>query len=131
MRVDSKHLLIDTERLRILKMREQERTNQMIAFLQQKDVCRERFLLKYFGEKENEDCNHCDICLSKSKPPATDIKQQILELMRKEPSLHEITAAFDERHKEDVISCLRLLTDQGKIVRSPEGKFLLKQNQQF
>jgi ATP-dependent DNA helicase RecQ len=131
MRVDSTQLLIDTERLRLLKMREQDRTNQMIAFLQQKDVCRERFLLKYFGEKENEDCNHCDICLSRSKPRETDIKKQILDLLEKKPSVHEITAAFEEQHKEDVIYCLRLLTDQGKIVRNAEGRFLLKQNQQF
>jgi ATP-dependent DNA helicase RecQ len=130
-RVDSKHLLIDIERLRMLKKRQQERTDQMIAFLEDKDICRERLLLKYFGENENKDCNHCDICLSKIRPREKDLKQQILELVEESPSLHELTAAFDEQYKEDVISCLRLLTDQGRIVRNTDGRFLLKQNQQF
>lgn len=59
-----------SERLRItenvyenLREKLRERINKMIEYISETEVCRERMLMEYFGEKVNNDCGRCDICL--------------------------------------------------------------------
>ena len=48
-----------------------ERTTQRIAkvieYINEPNICRTRLLLRYFGEKSDEDCKVCDICLQKKE----------------------------------------------------------------
>src|ERR1700761_850032 len=69
-RVDSRHLVINHKRIAMLRNRHVERTNAMLRFIHDKDICRERMLKVYFGEQAAGDCGHCDICMSKVKRPA-------------------------------------------------------------
>jgi ATP-dependent DNA helicase RecQ len=66
LRVDSRHLLIDMNRISILRQKHIVRTEAMIAYLENQLVCREKMLLTYFGETGTADCGHCDICQAKS-----------------------------------------------------------------
>lgn len=59
-----------SERLRItenvyenLREKLRERINKMIEYISETEVCRERMLMEYFGEKVNNNCGRCDICL--------------------------------------------------------------------
>jgi len=63
----------------IEKKNSQEKLNQMIDFCEGQ-VCRRKFLLEYFGEKqEKENCQGCDLCLTPAeKFDATIIVQKIL-----------------------------------------------------
>ena len=42
-----------------------KRVEAMVNFLTNNKVCRSRQLLAYFGEKNDEDCQVCDVCLKK------------------------------------------------------------------
>lgn len=42
-----------------------KRVEAMVNFLTNNKVCRSRQLLAYFGEKNDEDCKVCDVCLKK------------------------------------------------------------------
>ncbi len=37
----------------------------MLQYATEDDECRSRYLLRYFGEKDSEDCGHCDVCLAR------------------------------------------------------------------
>ena len=38
------------------------RIEQMIRYFSTDDECRQRMLLRYFGEKKSQDCGQCDVC---------------------------------------------------------------------
>ena len=40
-----------------------KRIQAMIDYATAQDKCRSRMLLRYFGEKNEHNCGHCDICL--------------------------------------------------------------------
>lgn len=40
------------------------RTQAMVEYASETDECRSRFLLKYFGQNDSEDCGQCDVCRS-------------------------------------------------------------------
>lgn len=54
----------------ILKKNAALRYETMIGYITQKELCRARYLLRYFGEKPTEDCGRCDVCRKKSPVPA-------------------------------------------------------------
>jgi ATP-dependent DNA helicase RecQ len=116
-RVDSRHLLIDLNRINILKKRHEVRTTAMIAFLENKEICRERILLTYFGERPQHDCGHCDVCRDKRKEHV-DIKNLRAELQQQikqkgQITIRELVAPYSTAIKEEAIALLRNMLDEG------------------
>ena len=99
-------------------------------YLQNTSICRSKVLLDYFGEKQSEDCNICDICISKkadSKSFRKDIRTQLLESVQKNPiDISTFIARYSkikERVILDEINNLiseELLLKTGKILKSNE-----------
>lgn len=62
------------------------RINEMAAYVASEDTCRNRMLLRYFGEKATRDCEQCDVCLEHRGKTATtenvqDAEKAILEML--------------------------------------------------
>ncbi|WP_025739500.1 RecQ family ATP-dependent DNA helicase [Aquimarina pacifica] len=57
----------------------------ILTFTKNNSVCRSRQLLHYFGEEDTEDCNICDVCISRAnttEPIDTQkIQDEIIELL--------------------------------------------------
>ena len=64
-----------------------ERINSMILYATCDNICRSRQLLRYFGEKNDHNCNQCDVCLSQrkegmvSEPRLNEAATKILQLL--------------------------------------------------
>lgn len=44
-----------------------KQVEQILHYATEDTVCRSRVLLRYFGEQNEEDCGHCDVCINKRK----------------------------------------------------------------
>lgn len=129
LRVDSNHLLIDVQRIAILRERHRERTQKMISFLQNESLCREKLLLDYFDEKQETECGHCDICLKKSQPALSDkkLRERILQLLAiSSLSLNELLNFFDATNHDNVIQMMRIMIDEKRIIRTGDNYSTIK-----
>ncbi|XZF15473.1 RecQ family ATP-dependent DNA helicase [Chitinophagaceae bacterium MMS25-I14] len=115
-RVDSRHLIINTARIRQLREQHEHRTKAMIWFLEQGSVCRDRILLQYFGEQKDTNCGHCDIC--RSKQPARKInREEVLGILQAsgDTTIAQLMVQFPETSGKQVTELLRTLAEEEKI----------------
>lgn len=73
-----------------------QRINAMIEYAESENRCRSRMLLRYFGEKNENNCGQCDVCLQQHQSGLKSgefeaISQQLQALLKENPlSLQEI-----------------------------------------
>ncbi len=130
-RVDSSHLIIDMNRITLLKQRHEQRTQKMLNFLYNKEVCREKFVLSYFGEAEATDCGHCDICRSKkaAPQPAATLKQQLFRhLTEGTHTLAAILTTHTDADKQQLTQIVRSLIDEGIAEMTTTGIIRFRNN---
>ena len=129
LRVDSRHLLIDMQRIGILKRKHIARTEAMIAYLQNETQCREKMLLSYFGE-EKTDCGHCDICSKKtaSKPGNQELANILYRHIREAKSIHikELQKQYDSQLHDHISALLRKMLESDMIEWQQNGLLSIK-----
>ena len=118
-RVDSRYLIINMERISILKKRHEYRTAAMIVFLENKIVCRERMLLSYFGEKPVKDCGHCDVCRDKLvlKIDSRELRVELLKKIKEKKSItiKELVAIYPTQMRSEVVELVRVMIDEREV----------------
>lgn len=123
-RVDYKNLFIDTN---FIKKRKQIKEGQLKAIYHYLDTkrCRNLTLLHYFGEKNEEPCGECDLCLQRKNKVGQEakIKQEIrVLLLEKELCLAELIDAISVGNDAVKISILRYLVDDD-VVKVEDNKY--------
>ena len=122
-RLRPKNVHLSPERLEKLKTSWQERVDAMKEYVTEDDTCRSRFLLKYFGQENTEDCGTCDICrLRKSKEKISGTRTALYSYINEEKegdyTLEDINVAFGSPgsdYSETYLSILRTLIDDGTV----------------
>ena len=92
-RVDSEELVISKAVYEDRKEKFEERIAAMINYIQNDYTCRNRQLLRYFGEDRSTDCACCDVCLSykgENKQLKKSLRETILDLLA-DGKKHHIT----------------------------------------
>lgn len=120
-RVDSKQLIIDSNRISKLKKRHAERTNAIINYLQNDSVCRTKILLSYFGQDKKDDCNHCDVCISKLQHAPISINRMIIGLLAKPTSIQTLFSQLAGQDKQTITSAIRSMADEKIVAIEPNG----------
>lgn len=107
-----------------------EKINALLDYVANDKVCRSRQLLRYFGEKDTEDCGICSVCQSTDKFIKKEmIKRIYLEIIKEletgEKSSRELVASipFPEA---GVIKVLQLLLEKDIIALTPGNNYKLK-----
>lgn len=124
-RVDATNLTINHKNYKLRKKQHQERIEHAIGYAE-KETCRSRQLLAYFGEKDTSECGICDVCLGRSKNKINPelfkkyeaiIKQQLREGIK---NLSEIVSAVPGSQEKEMLSAIAFLIDEGFIEMTGE-----------
>lgn len=90
-----------------------KKTDELIEYIKNNTVCRSVQLLNFFGEKNNEKCNICDVCLSNKRKNSISLQQKIIKVLnnQKEISQEEIILLLNEEEKAILINLRHLLSN--------------------
>lgn len=125
-RARTEDLKINLKNLEARKKVYRERIEKMISYVTQTKKCRASFIAEYFGEKENKDCNVCDICLKKRSAALTetefvDIHMRLLKLLQRPLHSKDLIRNLYGIRKEKAWEVIDLLQAENKIVVDEEG----------
>lgn len=102
------------------KERAKIRLEAMLKFLEEEEICRQKVIVSYFGEK-GQDCGKCDICLGSNKYLLTAEQiQQILEHVKKSASqqplfLQQYITQYPFNKRKRVTNAIRQLESEGLV----------------
>lgn len=116
-RIHARYLEFDSDNYHKLKQQYRDRTDAVLAYTNNNDVCRQVQLLMYFNEFNYSDCGHCDVCIAKRPKDYELIKSKILSLLaNKHLSLEELKAGMKSYTDETWIKAFNELIDDGVII---------------
>ncbi len=102
-----------------------EQLEEVFHYVTQNEICKSRFILTYFGEKNTHNCGICSYCIAKKEKIAdsNQIGSLILNLLSEK--------AYSSRELEKIIDCkeqglifaLQELLDEEKIKVLPDNKY--------
>jgi ATP-dependent DNA helicase RecQ len=100
----------------------------VLNYCQDKNTCKQKVLLRYFGEVLKEDCGHCSNCLSKNKKknPAENISDKIIELLRLQDFSSRDIQKLTKYPTDDIIFALQKLLENNIICIQPNNLYSLK-----
>ena len=115
--IDEKNLVIPYSIYEERQIKAEERVKKVREYIDCERICRNHLLLSYFGEKYEEDCGHCDVCLSKNDSGLTNrdfnkIRSLLIECLTKQASIsiQELTK-ISPFPQEKIIQVIRFLIE--------------------
>lgn len=102
-------------KITFLKEQALERLKFMIQYAEDKQVCRSKSILKYFGEQETKNCGKCDVCLGRHKvnSHSYSLEEEILHLVQEgETKYQKIIQKTQKGNPEEAKAALRNLIDR-------------------
>ena len=132
-RMDAGKLPLNLKRINERRKVTIEKAKAIISYAQNDHLCRTNQLLDYFGEKTDNLCGVCDVCIAKRKKdasPAEEVKlknalKEILQV-RGPMSLEALTERLGKKNDQFTVGFLRALEDEGFIKTSVDGKIKLQ-----
>ena len=104
------------------------RITAVLNYANEENICRNKLLLSYFGEKNADACGVCDVCLKKKEMEISEeefhgIHQKILELLKEQPLyLYEITKKISLKEIK-IIQVLRFMQDNNEVQINSSMKY--------
>ena len=115
-REEPKYIQIPKSIYETLQERMRERIEAVITYCYNDEICREKYLVEYFGEDFAQPCGHCDTCIEKRKRDdhvPQDVQQGILYMTHLKPrKLKELvqTLSFS---RDEIVETVAMLVDEG------------------
>ena len=129
-RQDTRHIRLTREVYEDRKESYVRRIKAMIEYAEANDKCRSRMLLRYFGEKNENNCGQCDVCIAKRQSDLrqtefSDIGNRIRNLLSASPlTPHELMEQLRDESQEHVKKVLSYLLAEEKL-RQEDGKLYI------
>ena len=100
----------------------------VLTYVKEKDVCKSKLILDYFGEKATTDCGICSYCISKETKSIDSslLSEQILSLLKIEDMNSREIQKLTKKVEDAVIFALQALLENNKIAVKPNNKYTLK-----
>jgi ATP-dependent DNA helicase RecQ len=99
----------------------------VLDYVREKNVCRSRLILQYFGEKSKKDCGICSYCIGKIKNKTGDsLSGKIIGLLKIQDMNSREILKITKGNESDVIFALQELLERNSIVIKPNNQYTLK-----
>jgi len=100
----------------------------VLHYINEKNVCKSKLILDYFGEKAALDCGICSYCISKETKSigSSLISEKIMGLLKMQEMSSREIQKLTKNSEDDVIFALQNLLENNKIVVKPNNKYTLK-----
>ena len=94
-----------------------QKWEEMKFFVENKDFCKMKLILSYFGEKNVKNCGHCSVCEQQKETVfGRDVSKEILEVLKIAPAnVEEISIKLNYFAKENILENLIHLLDSDKV----------------
>ena len=112
-RLQPGNVKLSPDRYRMLRKAFQDRMKTMLDYAAEEDECRSRFLLRYFGQEESDDCGRCDVCRERAKRPQ-DLSERLKAFIDAPYTLDDVRTAFGTADTA-WMDVLRDLIDRGEV----------------
>ena len=126
-REEPKYVLIPKSIYETLRERMRQRIEAVIAYCYRDDICREKYLVEYFGDSGAEPCGHCDICIARRKHSdhrPEDVQQGILYMAQVKPRLLKEVVQTLSFSKDEIIETVSMLVDEGFLVHLDDDTYV-------
>jgi ATP-dependent DNA helicase RecQ len=124
-RLDDKNLLISPDRYKFRKERYEKRIGEMLRYASSDTICRNQFLLSYFGQLDSPRCGRCDVCREEEQLEfGSELFDLIIEAISS--NLSEQSLTLEELVKQTGLDPVKVgqvtewLVDQGKVSRKKD-----------
>ena len=120
-RVELNHLHIPPAVYEERKERYEARIRAMVDYVTSETACRSRMLLRYFGEKNENNCGQCDVCLSghAAHELPTDtfekLKKELLTILQEQVLTPAEVAEKTEADRDLLSHAIQYLLEEGEI----------------
>ena len=120
-RVELNHLHISAAVYEERKERYEARIRAMVDYVTSETACRSRMLLRYFGEKNENNCGQCDVCLSghAAHELPTDtfekLKKELLTILQEQVLTPAEVAEKTEADRDLLSHAIQYLLEEGEI----------------
>jgi ATP-dependent DNA helicase RecQ len=121
-RLDDKNLMISPERYNFRKERYEMRIGEMVRYASSETLCRNQFLLSYFGQLDTPRCGRCDVCMKGEELQTGSEEFKALEEVLA-ARLSEGPMVLDELIESTgleswkAVRVIEWLADQGRVIR--------------
>ncbi len=115
-REEPQHVAIPRSVYENQRERMEKRIDAVISYSYSDDICREQFLVNYFGDESPQPCGHCDTCIEKRKREShtpQDVQEGILYMAQLKPRLLEDFVKTLSFPKDEIIDMVSMLVDEG------------------
>lgn len=127
-RVKKEDLWLDVPLINKRRAKYDERLAAIRNYITNKDICRTRLLVKYFGEEIREDCGVCDVCIERKRGRLTANRFDVL-VNQLETQLKGTPLSADKLKKtmqwepDELNAVVNQLRDAGRVRRNEKGEF--------
>lgn len=111
-----------------LEIQNQLKINQLqavIHYTTDQSTCKSMYLLKYFGEENPPRCGICSVCKSDTTPSKINIEDQILSILKQQPSDIKSLQLHIDASDEQIVVVMKELLAKGKISRQADNRFVV------
>lgn len=100
----------------------------VLNYINEKNVCKSKLILDYFGEKATDDCGICSYCISKETKSidSSFISEKIIGLLKIQDMSSREIQKLTKNTEEAIIFALQNLLENNKIAIKPNNKYSLK-----
>ena len=113
-----------------LEERNSLKTSQLqsvLHYVNEKNVCRSKLILDYFGEKATEDCGICSYCIGKdNKTTDHSLPEKITALLQIQDMNSREIQKITKSSESDVIFALQGLLENNSVSVKPNNQYTLK-----